>query len=287
MAAAKKMRKMKKKGGRPIDYVLIVMIGFLLLYPIIYMVFASFKTNEEIFGSVRLLPKEWHPENYAEGWKGSGRVTYTRFFINTFVLVIPTTLLTVFSATLTAYAFARFKFPGRGILMTILIGMMMLPNSVVIIPRYMLYNKFHWVDTYLPFYIPALLCTNSFFPYMLIQFLRGIPKDLDESAYIDGCGTWQTLTRIILPLMKPALFSAGLFQFLWTYNDYFNSLIFINSVKRYPISLAVRMSLDAESVVQWGKVMAMAVVAVVPVMILFFACQKYFVEGIATSGLKG
>lgn len=123
-------------------------------------------------------------------------------------------------------------------------------------------------------------------PYMLIQFLRGIPRDLDESAYIDGCSTWTTMTKVILPLMKPALFSAGLFQFLWTYNDYFNSLIFINSVKKYPISLAVRLSLDSESVVQWGKVMAMAFVAVVPLMALFFAAQKYFVEGIATSGMK-
>ena len=121
---------------------------------------------------------------------------------------------------------------------------------------------------------------------MIIQFLRGIPRDLDESAYIDGCSSWTTLWKIILPLMKPALFSAGLFQFLWTYNDYFNSLIFINSVKKYPISLAVRLSLDSESVVQWGKVMAMAFVAVVPLMILFFAAQKYFVEGIATSGMK-
>ena len=121
---------------------------------------------------------------------------------------------------------------------------------------------------------------------MMIQFLRSIPKDLDESAYIDGCSTWKCLTKIILPLMKPALFSAGLFQFLWTYNDYFNSLIFINSVKKYPISLAVRLSLDSESVVNWGKVMAMAFVAVLPLMVLFFCCQRYFIEGIATSGMK-
>ncbi|MEG0369993.1 MAG: carbohydrate ABC transporter permease, partial [Hungatella sp.] len=126
-----------------------------------------------------------------------------------------------------------------------------------------------------------------FFTYMLIQFLRGLPKELDESAYIDGCGTLRTFMQVLLPLMKPALFSAGLFQFLWTYNDYFNSLIFINSVKKFPISLALRMSLDSESVVMWGKVMAMAFVAVLPVMLLFFAAQKYFVEGIATSGLKG
>ena len=242
--------------------------------------------RDRIFGSVSLLPKVWHFENYTNGWKGSAGFTYTKFFINTFVLVIPTTLLTLFSSTLVAYGFARFNLPHKKLLFTLLLAMMMLPNTVVIIPRYLLYNKFGWVDSYMPFYAPAILCCNSFFPYMIIQFLRGIPKDLDESAYIDGCSSWTTLWKIILPLMKPALFSAGLFQFLWTYNDYFNSLIFINSVKKYPISLAVRLSLDSESVVQWGKVMAMAFVAVVPLMILFFAAQKYFVEGIATSGMK-
>ena len=276
-----------KKRNLFFDYLLIFIIGFVLLYPIIWMFFSTFKTNEEIFGSFKLLPESFSFQYYIDGWKGSGKFTYAKFFLNTFIMVVPTTLLTVLSATFVAYGFARFNFPGKKFLFILLLAMMMLPNAVVIIPRYTLYNKFHWVDSYMPFYAPAELCCNSFFPYMIIQFLRGIPRELDESAYIDGCGTFKTLTRIILPLMKPALFSAGLFQFLWTYNDYFNSLIFINSVKKYPISLALRMSLDAESVVQWGKVLAMATVAVIPVMILFFAAQKYFVEGIATSGLKG
>lgn len=284
--ATTKMRKRHRDGGF-VDYLIIAVIGLVLLYPIIWMFFSTFKSNEDIFGSTRLLPSVWHFENYVEGWKGSSRLTYTTFFINTFKLVVPTTLLTVASACLAAYAFARFDFPCKGVLFSVLIGLMMLPGAVVIIPRYLLYNQFHWIDTYMPFYIPALLCCNSFFPYMLIQFLRGIPRELDESAYIDGCSTFRTLVSILLPLMKPALFSAGLFQFLWTYNDYFNSLIFISSQKMYPISLALRMSLDSESVVNWGKVMAMAFVAVLPVMILFFAAQKYFVEGIATSGLKG
>ena len=284
--ATTRMRKRHRDGGF-VDYLIIAVIGLVLLYPIIWMFFATFKSNEDIFGSTRLLPSVWHFENYVEGWKGSSRLTYTTFFINTFKLVVPTTLLTVASACLAAYAFARFDFPCKGLLFSVLIGLMMLPGAVVIIPRYLLYNQFHWIDTYMPFYIPALLCCNSFFPYMLIQFLRGIPRELDESAYIDGCSTFRTLVSILLPLMKPALFSAGLFQFLWTYNDYFNSLIFISSQKMYPISLALRMSLDSESVVNWGKVMAMAFVAVMPVMVLFFAAQKYFVEGIATSGLKG
>lgn len=280
-------RKKNKTLRKIIDYAIIFVIGLVLLYPIIWMFFSTFKTNEEIFGSVKLLPENFSFKYYIEGWKGSGKVTYTTFFKNTFLLVIPTTIFTVVSSALVAYGFARFDFPFKKILFVLLIAMMMLPNSVVIIPRYTLYNKFKWVNTYMPFYAPALLCCNSFFPYMLIQFLRGIPRELDESAYIDGCGTFRTFTHILLPLMKPSLFSAGLFQFLWTYNDYFNSLIFINSVKKYPISLALRMSLDAESVVQWGKVMAMATVAVIPVILLYFFAQRYFVEGIATSGLKG
>lgn len=281
------LKKKNKKTKQAVDYLVIFVIGVILLYPIIWMFFATFKSNDEIFGSIKLFPERFGLGYYAEGWKGAGKVSYTSFFINTFLLVLPTTILTVASSALVAYGFARFRFPGKRILFAILIATLMLPNSVIIIPRYSLYNKFNWINTYLPFYAPAVLACYPFFTYMLIQFLRGLPRELDESAYIDGCGTFRTFMQVLLPLMKPALFSAGLFQFLWTYNDYFNSLIFINSVKKFPISLALRMSLDAESVVQWGKVMAMAFVAVLPVILLFFAAQRYFVEGIATSGIKG
>ena len=163
----------------------------------------------------------------------------------------------------------------------------MLPAQAISQPLFAIFKTLGLYDTKFGLIIvyAAMGIPMSFF--VMVSYYKTIPVALEESAYIDGCGTFKTLTRIILPLMKPALFSAGLFQFLWTYNDYFNSLIFINSVKKYPISLALRMSLDAESVVQWGKVLAMATVAVIPVMILFFAAQKYFVEGIATSGLKG
>jgi len=251
------------------------------------MFFASFKTNEELFGSVSLLPASFHLQYYVDGWKGHGSMTYTKFFINTFILAAPTTVLTVASCALVAFGFARFKFPGKRILFMVLIATLMLPNSVIVIPRYVLYNNFGWINSYMPFYVPALLACYPFFIFMLIQFLRSIPRDLDESAYIDGCGTFRTFIQILLPLMKSALFSAGLFQFLWTYNDYFNSLVFINSVSKYPISLALRMSMDSDSVIIWGKMMAMAFVAVAPVIIIFFLAQKHFVEGIATSGLKG
>lgn len=282
------MKRKKNKTRKMLwQYLIIAIIGIALLYPIIFMFFASFKTNEEIFGTAKLLPADFNFQYYIDGWKGTGSMTYTQFFINTFTLVIPTTLFTITSCSLVAYGFARFKFPGKKILFVLLIATLMLPNSVIIIPRYTLYNKFGWINTYMPFYAPALLACYPFFVFMLVQFLRGIPKSLDQAAYIDGCGTFRTFRQILLPLMKPALFSAALFQFLWTYNDYFNSLIFINSVTKYPISLALRLSLDSESVVIWGKMMAMAFVAVFPVILLFFFAQKFFVEGIATSGLKG
>lgn len=258
-----------------------------MLYPIIWMLFATFKSNAEIFGSIKLLPNNFSFESYIKGWKGSGDTSFTNFFINTFTLVFPTTLLTVCSSSFVAYGFARFEFPGKKFLFSILISTLMLPNAVIIIPRYVLFNQFRWIDTYMPFYIPALFACYPFFIFMMVQFFRGLPMELDESAYIDGCGSFKIYLNILLPLLKPALFSAGLFQFMWTYNDYFNSLIFINSVTKYTISLALRLSLDSESVVQWNRVMAMAFVAVVPLMILFFSAQKYFVEGIATTGLKG
>jgi len=280
-------REMKKKIGMFFQYLIIAIIGIVLLYPIIWMFFATFKTNEEIFGSIKLLPGQFSLRYYFDGWKGRGNMSYTDFFINSFLLVIPTVLFTVASCSLVAYGFARFRFPGKKILFSLLIATLMLPNAVIIIPRYTLFNKFGWINSYLPFYVPAMLACYPFFVFMLVQFMRGLPKELDQSAYIDGCGTLTTFVRILLPLMKPAMFSAGLFQFLWTYNDYFNSLIFINSVSKYPISLALKLSLDSESIVVWGKMMAMAFVAVLPVMLLFFFAQKYFVEGIATTGIKG
>ena len=281
-------RKTTKKTVKTIlSYLVIAVIGLVLLYPILWMFFAAFKTNDEIFGSTKLLATHYSFQNFIDGWRGSGTMTYAVYFWNTFRLVIPVTLLTLVSSTLVAYGFARFNFPFKKALFSLLIATLMLPNAVIIIPRYTLFAKLGWIDTYIPFYALAALACYPFFIFMLVQFLRGIPRDLDESAYIDGCGTFRTLMQIILPLMKPSLFSAALFQFMWTYNDYFNSLIFINSGKKYTVSLALRLSLDSESVINWGKIMATSFVVVLPLILLFFMAQKYFVEGIATSGLKG
>lgn len=281
-------KKLKKRNSVSwVTYTIVLLIGLAMLYPIIWMSFATFKSNAEIFGSVKLLPSSFSFQSYIDGWNVNSKVTYTTFFKNSFLMTIITTLLTVLSSSIVAYGFARYQFPGKKILFGVLIATLMLPGAVVMIPRYAMFNKMGLVDTYWPFYLQGLLSVNSFFVFMLIQFIRGLPRELDESAYLDGCSDLKVFVKILVPLMKPALFSAGLFQFMWTYNDYTNVLIYINSVKKYTLSLALRLSLDSESVVQWNKVMAMSFLSILPLIVLFFAAQKYFVEGIATSGLKG
>lgn len=277
----------RKQLSRLVTYLIILALGIALLFPILYMFLASFKSNAEIFGTTKLLPERFSLDHYIRGWQGNGQYDYLHFFKNTFLLVIPTVLLTVISCTVVAYGFARFRFRSKKVFFSILLATLMLPNTVIIIPRYILFNQFGWIDTYLPFYVPALLGCYPFFIYQLVQFMRSIPRDLDEAACIDGCGTFRTLMSILMPLLKPAMFSAGLLQFTWTYNDYFNTLIYINSTSKFPVSLAMRMTLDAESVVEWGKVMAVACIVVLPLVALFFSAQKYFVEGITAGGVKG
>jgi oligogalacturonide transport system permease protein len=162
----------------------------------------------------------------------------------------------------------------------------MLPNTVIIIPRYIFFKKLRWLDSYLPFIAPAILGAFPFFNFMMVQFFRGLPIELDESAKVDGCSSLRTLLQILLPLCKPALFSVVIFQFVWTWNDFFNALIYINSVKKYPVSLGLRMAIDVAAEINWNQILAMSCVTILPPALLFFIAQKYFVEGISTVGLK-
>jgi oligogalacturonide transport system permease protein len=268
----------------------LVILGLFILYPIVFMLFASFKESNEIFISGNLLPETIRWENYSRGWRSgaTGAVTFTNFYANTFALVIPVVLFTVVSCSLVAYGFARFNFPLRKILFPAMIATLMLPGTVIIIPRFMLFKNFGWLNTYLPFIVPAVFACYPFFTFMIVQFMRNIPASLDESAKIDGCNSLYIFVHIIAPLLKPALFSAGLFQFLWTWNDFYNQLIFINSPKRFTLALGLRLAVDASTeAVKWNEVMAMSICSIVPLFVLFFLAQKYFVEGIATSGIKG
>lgn len=258
-----------------------------MIYPLVWMFFASFKTNNEINLGTGLLPAQYDVSGFIKGWRSTGQYTYTDYFANTFLLVIPTVAFTVISSTLVSYGFARFAFRGSRLLFGIMLSTLMVPNAVLIIPRYLLFRDLNWLNTYLPFWMPAVLGCYPFFIYQEVQFLRGIPRDLDEAARIDGCGSFQILIRILMPILKPSLISVCIFQTIWTWNDFMNPLIYINSVSKYPLALALRMGLDVAAAANWNEIMAMASVSIVPLVIMFFCLQKYFVEGIATSGLKG
>jgi oligogalacturonide transport system permease protein len=279
------MRLSRKKNFFHI-YIFLILLGIVMVYPLLWLIASSFKTNKEIFTSISIIPTSFIFDAYIDGWKGSGQYTFAVFFKNTFLLVIPTVLFTIVSSLTVGYGFTRFDFPMKKGLFGLMVATLMLPNAIIMIPRYILFRDFDWLNTYLPFYIPAILATNSFFNFMMVQFLRGIPQELDESATIDGCGPYTILSKIIVPLAKPAIFSAGIFQFIWTWNDFTNALIYINSVKKYPVALGLRMSIDVSGV-NWNNLMAMSVLAMFFPIAFFFLAQKYFVEGIATVGIKG
>lgn len=268
-------------------YLFLGLLGLVMVYPLLWLFASSFKENDNIFNSISIIPPNLNIQHYIDGWQGVGEYTFTTFFINTFIMVVPGMIFSIASCLLVAYGFARFNFPMKGILFALMMSTLMLPGSVLIIPRYMMFNQFGWLDTYLPFIIPTLFAGNSFFIFQLVQFFRGIPRELDEAAAIDGCGSFRTLIQILLPLCKPAIVSIALFSFIWGWNSFMDPLIYISSVKKYPISLALRMTLDLGSAAAWNEVFAMSVLSVLPPIFLFFCGQKYFIQGISSSGLKG
>lgn len=279
---------MRTKKNNLMAYVILIVVGIIMIYPLFWLFFATFKDNKELFGKMSLLPEQFSFSAYKEGWKGSGQFTYLTFYLNTFKLVIPTVVFTALSTGIVAYGFARFHFPFKKILFMLMISTLMLPDAVIMIPRYVAFNKFGWVDTYLPFWVPAILACYPFLIFMQIQFLRGIPRELDESAYMDGCNPFMVYVKVLAPLLKPSVFSVVIFQTLWRWNDYFNNLVYISSVKNFTLSLALKMSIDSQGAsTPWNQVLAMSFVSLIPPILLYFFAQKYFVEGITAGSIKG
>ena len=262
-------------------------VAVLMLYPLLWLVGASFKTNAEIFTEAGFWPERIDFGAYAKGWKTSTEYTFATYFLNSFAITIPRILVTVISCVLVAYAFARFEFWGKKFLFSVMVGTMMLPLIVLRLPQYLMFKELGWLDTYLPLVLPSAFATDTFFVFMLVQFLRGIPRDMEEAALIDGCNALQLLLYIIVPLLKPAIISVVVFQFIWTMNDFMGPLIYLASVEKYPVSLALKMSIGATEEVEWANVIAISVVALVPSVAVFFMAQKHFIEGAASSGIKG
>ena len=259
-----------------------------MLYPIIWMIASSFKPNNMIFSDTSLIPKAFTLENYVNGWKGYAGTSFGTFFANSLILCIVAVAANLITCSMAAYAFGRLKFDGKNLWFAIMMITLMLPGHVTLVPQYILFNTFGWVGTYLPIIVPKLLATDAFFVFLLVQFIRGLPKDLDEAAVIDGCGKAGIYLRIVVPLAAPALITTALFTFLWTWDDFFNHLLYLTNPKTFTVSRALRTFVgDAGAVSNWGGALAMATLSIIPCFALFFSLQKYFVQGIATSGSKG
>ena len=270
-----------------IRYVLLAGVGFIMLYPLIWLVGASFKTNAEIFSGAGFIPQNPTLDGYIKGWQTSTPYTFGRFFLNSFLIILPKVIGTAISCTMAAYAFARFDFPLKRILFGTVIAVLLLPNVVTRIPQYLLFRDLGWLDSFLPLWVPSALAGDAFFVFMLVQFLRSIPRDMEEAARVDGATSLQTLLYIVVPMLTPALISVALFQFMWTMNDFLGPLIYLSSVDKFPVSLALKLSIDASEAFEWNKILAMSVLALAPSLVVFFMAQKYFIEGISSGGVKG
>lgn len=283
------MRK-KKRLADIMKYLVLVVVGLVMVYPLLWMIGATFKSNVEIFSGIGLIPKNPTLDGYKNAMNSyGGDINIWKAMINTYSYVIPKVLFTLVSSTLTAYGFGRFKFKGRGFLFAVLMSTLFLPQVVLNVPQFILYTKLNWVDSrfYLPLVVPTLFATDTYFVFMLVQFLRNIPKELEEAAKIDGCNVMQTLVSVIVPMLLPALVSCALFQFMWSSNDFMGPLLYVKTPARYPAAIFVKLSMDADNGFEWNRVLATSLISIVPSLVVFFLAQDQFVEGIAAGGVKG
>lgn len=270
----------------------LILHGFILLgvvimlYPILWMIISSFKPTETILTDNSLWPKDLTLSNYKNGWKGTSGTSFTTFYLNSFIMVGLAVVGNIISCSITAYAFARLEFKHKKVWFALMMMTMMIPMHVLVVPQYIIFNKLEWINTILPIVVPKFFAVDGFFIFLTVQFIRSLPRELDEAATIDGCGPFSIYTRIILPLTVPAIVTTTIFTFIWTWNDFFSQLLYLSSVEKYTVTLALRMFTDAGGEAALGSLFAMSVLSIIPVFLIFLFFQRYIVEGIATSGIK-
>ena len=281
----------RHKIARFFQYFVLIAVGFIMIYPLLWMIGATFKSNAEIFSGIGFIPKNPTLEGYklAVTQNYGGDINIWRAMLNTYSFVFPKVIFTVISSVIAAYGFSRFKFKGRDILFSIMISTLFLPQVVLNVPQYLMYNTFGWIDSpwYLPLWVPSLFATETYFVYQLVQFMRSIPHDLDEAAAIDGCGPVKTLYKIICPMLSPSLVACGLFQFMWSCNDFMGPLLYVSTPRKYPMSIFVKLSMDADNGFSWNRILDLSLISIIPQLIVFFAAQDSFIDGIAAGSVKG
>jgi len=276
----------RRRVKRILKHAGLLILTLFMLYPLLWMLGASFKPTAEIFTNMGLFPQQPTVANYPAGWDGL-EYGFELYFWNSLVIVVLAVVGNLVACSLAAFAIARINFRARRFVLAVVMVTLMLPYHVVLIPQYVIFSWLGWLNTFLPIVVPKFLGTDAFFIFLMVQFIRGLPCELDEAARIDGCGPYRIYFRIILPLTLPALATTAIFTFIWTWNDFFTQLIYLTTPTTWTVSLALQSFLDATGQSSFGPLFAMSVLAVGPVLGFFFAGQKYLVEGIATTGVKG
>lgn len=276
-------------GQRPtkavVKHALLLSLAVIMIYPLAWMVMASFKPSDEIFSSPGLWPETWTLDNYITGWEGFG-LSFGTFFINSFIVTGLCVVGNLAACSLAAFAFARLEFRLKTFWFGAMMLTIMIPYHVVIVPQYVLFDALKWVNTYIPLVLPKFLATDAFFIFLMVQFMRALPRELDEAAEIDGCGPFRTYFRVILPLTLPALATTAVFTFIWTWSDFFTPLIYLTDPTMYTVPLGLNAFRDSTGESSWGALFAMAALSLGPVLGFFIVAQKYLVKGIATTGMK-
>ncbi|KXK62343.1 sugar ABC transporter permease [Micromonospora rosaria] len=287
-ARRRRARRPGAVGGlvrRTATHVGLVLLALVMLYPVLWMVVSSLRPNDTIFRDSGLLLTDLRTSNYTDGWDALA-APFGHYLVNSAIVVAGCIIGNLVSCALAAYAFARLDFAGRRWWFAIMLGTIMLPIHVIIVPQYVLFSQLGWVNTFLPLVVPKMLATDAFFVFLMVQFIRGLPRELDEAARIDGCGHPRIFLRIVLPLMTPALATTAIFTFIWTWNDFFSQLIYLTDPQMYTVPVALRSFVDSTVATSWGSMFAMSVVSLIPVFLAFLLGQRYLIRGIATTGGK-
>ncbi|MEV6794170.1 carbohydrate ABC transporter permease [Streptomyces sp. NPDC051320] len=258
-----------------------------VLYPVVWVIGGSLKPSDRIVGSLDLFPTDPITRNYSRLAEGIADIPISTFFVNSLFLAVGSVIGVLISCSLAAYAFARIKFAGRNALFAVMIGTLLLPYHVLLIPQYVLFQKLSLINTYTPLLLGKYLATDAFFVFLIMQFMRNLPRELDEAARLDGCGHLRIYWSIVLPLCRPALITSAIFTFINSWNDFLGPLIYLNEPDKYTVSMGLKMFVDQDAVADYGGMVAMSMVALLPVLAFFVAFQRYLVDGMATSGLKG
>jgi multiple sugar transport system permease protein len=270
---------------RALAHAVLFVASLFMLYPLLWMLSASVRPQTEIFGTASLWPSRLTFENFINGWSGL-QVSFGQFFINSFIIAAISVVGNLLACSLAAFAFARLSFKGKGLWFSLMLGTLMLPYHVTLIPQYVLFMNLGWLDTILPLVVPKFLAVDAFFIFLMVQFFRGIPREIDEAAMMDGCSPFRIYYKIMLPLSLPVLATATIFTFIWTWEDFFGPLIYLTSKEHYTVQLGLRSFVDASSQSSWGALFAMSVLSLVPLFLIFVFFQRLLVEGIATTGIK-